>query len=75
VPGREPEREPDLIAQLDEQCRRLMNVLTGHSLRLAAERKLEGVSDAEFAKELGCGERTVERKLRSIRRLWEGLSD
>jgi DNA-binding NarL/FixJ family response regulator len=32
--------------------------------------KMEGQTNREIAEKLGCVEQTVERKLRSIRRLW-----
>jgi DNA-directed RNA polymerase specialized sigma24 family protein len=34
------------------------------------ERRMEGRTNREIAERLGCVEHTVERKLRSIRRLW-----
>jgi hypothetical protein len=34
------------------------------------ERRMEGRTDHEIAARLGCVEHTVERQLRSIRRIW-----
>ena len=36
-----------------------------------AQGKLEGRRNAEIARQLGCSERTVERKLQVIRRVWD----
>jgi DNA-directed RNA polymerase specialized sigma24 family protein len=40
-------------------------------LRNVALRKVEGYSNEEIAAQLGCGLRTVERRLRLIRGIWE----
>ncbi len=62
---------PELAAEITEQVRRLMDLLPQDSLRVIAQRKLEGYDNPEIAAELDCGLRTVERKLRLIRSLWE----
>jgi DNA-directed RNA polymerase specialized sigma24 family protein len=67
--GREP--TPELAAQLGEQWRRLLEGLGDDELRRVARWKLEGYSTEEMAARLGCVPRTVERKLRVIRGLWE----
>jgi DNA-directed RNA polymerase specialized sigma24 family protein len=66
-----PQRGPDFEAQLVEQRRVLLDSLGDPQLRAVAEWKLEGFTSAEIAARLGCAERTVERKLRVIRRLWQ----
>jgi len=55
-----------------EQLQNLLQTLAEQSPSLAtiAVRKLEGCTNAEIAAELGCQERTVERKLRIIRSVW-----
>ena len=53
-----------------EECRRLLEGLGDESLRAVARWKMEGWTNREIAARLGCVEHTVERKLRSIRRLW-----
>jgi DNA-directed RNA polymerase specialized sigma24 family protein len=65
-----PEPTPELAAQLDEQCRRLLDRLDDNALRAVARRKLEGYTNQEIAAQLGCVVQTVERKLRRIRGLW-----
>ena len=61
---------PDTIVELREVTAHLMAQLENDSLRLVAQRKLEGYTNAEIAKELGSGLRTIERKLMRIRSNW-----
>jgi DNA-directed RNA polymerase specialized sigma24 family protein len=69
VIGREP--TPEFAAQVAEECERRLEALGDPVLRDVALAKMEGHSNAEIARRLGCIERTVERKLRTIRNLWE----
>jgi DNA-directed RNA polymerase specialized sigma24 family protein len=71
VIGREP--TPEFAAQVAEECGRLLQALGDEQLRDIARWKMEGHTNAEIAGKLGCLERTVERKLRVIRGLWEGV--
>jgi DNA-directed RNA polymerase specialized sigma24 family protein len=68
VPGREA--APEFVAQVNEQLRRLLDVLGEPQLRQIAWWKLEGHANEEIAARLDCALRTVERKLRRIRQLW-----
>jgi DNA-directed RNA polymerase specialized sigma24 family protein len=68
--GREP--DPAFAAQVAEECEKLLMKLGDASLRLIAVRKMEGYTNEEIAKELGCSLVTVERRLRLIRREWDG---
>jgi DNA-directed RNA polymerase specialized sigma24 family protein len=70
--ARDPAPSPEFAAQVADEYRRLLKLLGDDSLRSVALWKMEGYTNAEIAKRLGCVEATVERKLRSIRRLWEG---
>jgi DNA-directed RNA polymerase specialized sigma24 family protein len=65
------EATPDLAAQMTDQCRRLLDRLGDETLRSVATWKMEGYTNAEIARKLGCVEQTVERKLQRIRRHWE----
>lgn len=65
---------PDFAAQCAEEFRRLLDRLPDPSLRAVAVLKFEGYSGDEVARHLGCGLRTVERKLLLIRRLWSETS-
>jgi DNA-directed RNA polymerase specialized sigma24 family protein len=68
VVGREP--TPAFAAEVAEECRRLLHGLGDTELRTVAVAKMEGHSNAEIARRLGVVERTVERKVRVIRKLW-----
>ena len=65
-----PEPSPAFAAQVAEECGRLLDLLTDPELRSIALWKLEGYTAEEIAGKLGCVPRTVERKLRVIRGLW-----
>ena len=67
--GDEP--TPEFAAQLAEGCRRLLDGLGEEGLRAVALAKMEGYTNAEIAGRLGCVVTTVERRLKSIRRIWE----
>jgi DNA-directed RNA polymerase specialized sigma24 family protein len=66
--AREP--SPEFAALLDEEYRRLFDRLDDDGLRQIAVWKMEGESNQEIAQRLGCGLRTVERKLGVIRAVW-----
>jgi DNA-directed RNA polymerase specialized sigma24 family protein len=66
--GREP--TPEFAVQIAEECQRLLDRLGDDGLRAVALWKMEGYTNEEVAARLGCVPRTVERKLRTIRRLW-----
>jgi len=66
-----PEPTPAFAAQVAEECHRLLERLDSPELRDVALRKVEGYGNEEIAAQLGCGLRTVERRLRLIRSIWE----
>ncbi len=61
---------PQFAAMMSENVSRLFAVLDP-TQRQVAQGKLEGLENAEIARQLGCSERTVERKLQVIRRIWD----
>ena len=61
---------PEFAAEVADECRKLLEVLGDESLRRVAIAKMEGYTNRQIAEQLGCIEQTVERKLRSIRRIW-----
>ena len=69
VVGQEP--SPEFAAQVTEQCERLLASLDDALLRSVALWKMEGFTNEEIAAKLGRTPRTVERKLRLIRSIWE----
>jgi DNA-directed RNA polymerase specialized sigma24 family protein len=66
--GTEP--TPEFAAQVAEEWRRVLDALPDAELRQIAVWKMEGHTTEEVAARLGCVPRTVERRLRLIRRLW-----
>jgi DNA-directed RNA polymerase specialized sigma24 family protein len=68
VLSREP--TPEFSAMVAENCARLMERLDAGP-RQIAQLKLEGYTNREIAERLGCGLRTVERRLELIRRTWD----
>jgi IS30 family transposase len=54
-----------------EECELLLDRLGSAELRLIALWKMEGDTTLEIAAKLRRAPRTVERKLRAIRTLWE----
>jgi DNA-directed RNA polymerase specialized sigma24 family protein len=70
IAGAEP--SPDFVAEMAEECRRLLGRLDDETLRSLVMWKMEGYTNEEIAVKLRCVPRTVERKLRLIRAIWEG---
>jgi len=68
VLGREP--TPELACMVADDCRRLLDRLRDPTLRQVATLTLEGYGTADIARQLGCLQRTVERKLNAIREIW-----
>jgi DNA-directed RNA polymerase specialized sigma24 family protein len=66
------EPTPELAAIVADQCEHLLDRLNDDTLRRVATWRMEGYSVEEIAANLGVVPRTVERKLRVIRELWEG---
>ena len=60
---------PEFAARVAEESDRLLAVLDSE-LRQIAQRKLEGYTNADIARQLGRSERAVERKLHRIRLQW-----
>ena len=68
VVGAEP--SPEFAAIVVEECARRLQGLPDESLRQVARLKMEGYHNEEIAAQLGCGLRTVARKLEVIRKAW-----
>ncbi len=69
--SREP--SPDSAAIIADQVHELLDALPDMVLRQIAERRMDGLSNAEIAREMGCTVRTVERKLERIRMIWTNI--
>jgi DNA-directed RNA polymerase specialized sigma24 family protein len=70
--GREP--TPEFAAQVAEEYQLLLAQLSDPELEAVAVWKMEGYTNEEIAAKLDCTLRTVERKLRIIRGLWQRAS-
>ncbi len=68
VVGAEP--SPEFAAMVADECARRLQGLPDESLRQVALLKMEGYRNEEIAEHLGCGLRTVARKLEVIRKAW-----
>ena len=66
-----PEPTPEHAAQVAETWRRLFGRLRDPELEKVALLKMEGYGLGEIAARLGCVPRTVQRRLRLIRHIWE----
>ena len=67
----EKEPTPADVVRFTDDLERLLNRLEDSALKTVAVRRLEGYGIEEIATELGASTRTVERKLRLIRAIWE----
>lgn len=65
------EPTPELATIMAEQFRGLLDHLQDQDLKEIALAKMEGYTDEEIAQRRGCARRTIVRKLRVIRELWE----
>ena len=62
---------PELVALFEDECRWLLTRLEDPELTQLALLKLEGYSNDEIAVKLGRVVRSVQRKLETIRKIWE----
>jgi DNA-directed RNA polymerase specialized sigma24 family protein len=66
--GKEP--TPELAVTVADEVQRLLDALPKDNYRTIALKKLEGYSNVEIARSLGCSAKNVEYKLRNIRASW-----
>ena len=66
--GHEP--PPEMVVEIEEICRQLIDQLNDPLLKQMAALKLEGYDQAEIAQRVGCARRSVQRKLGLIRKVW-----
>lgn len=67
--SREP--DPEFAACVAEECQRLLHALGDAELQQVALWRMDGYTVAEIAERLGRAPRSVKRKLKMIRDLWE----
>jgi DNA-directed RNA polymerase specialized sigma24 family protein len=75
VKGRQ--QAPDILAEISESCAQLLGALPDDAMKRIVLLKFQGATNGAVASELNCTQRTVERKLERIRRMWveAGLHD
>ena len=61
---------PDLVVAMRESFQLLLEKLQDSELKEIALAKLDGLENAEIAGELNCSLRTIERRLKLIRKIW-----
>ena len=66
--GRAP--TPEFLVLMDEQYRCLLGLLANDGLKTIASSRVEGYTVAEIAANLSVSNRSVERKLSLIRKIW-----
>ena len=68
---------PDMVAEASEACSLLVDALPNDMMKRIVLLKFQGVPNPDVARELNCTERTIQRKLEGIRRIWveAGLHD
>lgn len=64
------QRSPDELAEISESCGQLLDALPDDTMKMIVLFKFQGCTNSEVANELQCTERTIERKLERIRRIW-----
>jgi RNA polymerase sigma factor (sigma-70 family) len=69
------EPDPESVAIIQDQFQNLLDSLPDPTLRQIALWRMDGLSNAEIARKLGCVVRTVERKIERIRLIWEEIGD
>lgn len=75
IAGNQP--PPDVQAEVSESCAQLLDAITDQTMKKIVLLKFQGSTNAEVADELKCTQRTIERKLERVRRIWieAGLHD
>jgi DNA-directed RNA polymerase specialized sigma24 family protein len=66
-----PEPSPEFAAQVAEECQLLIQRLPDAQLQAIALAKMDGYTNEEIARRVGCSLATVERRLSLIRKIWE----
>ena len=66
-----PDPTPEYAALVLEEFDQRLEQLGSSDLREIAVGKMDGLTNAEIAERRGCSQRTVERKLILIRRIWQ----
>ncbi len=65
-----PDGDPAVKVIAQDECARLLKLLDRREVRLVALLKVEGYTNTEIARQLGCTRRSVHRRLALIREVW-----
>ncbi len=66
---------PEVLAQFSDECEHLMNLLEDETVKAIALLRIEGYSVDEIARRVGCAKRSVERRLKLIRKTWSHAAE
>ena len=69
------EPNPETAVMIRDQFQVLLDSLSDPTLQQIALWRMDGLSNGEIARNMGCVVRTVERKIERIRLIWEEISD
>ena len=61
---------PDLLLSMQEECEKKLQSLQQEELKLVVMLKIEGYTNDEVAKSMGCMRRSIQRRLALIREIW-----
>lgn len=64
------QQSPDMLAEVSGSCAALFDAIPDETMKKIVLLKFQGATNGEVADELKCTERTIERKLERIRRIW-----
>lgn len=64
------QQTPDMLAEVSESCAQLLDAIPDETMKQIVLLKFHGATNGEVASELKCTQRTIERKLERIRRIW-----
>lgn len=68
---------PDVVVEVSESCDQLLQAIPDETMKQIVLLKFDGWKNAEVAEQLNRSERTIQRKLERVRRIWieAGLHD
>ena len=61
---------PDLVISMQEECERMLNLLGQDELKMVVLLKVEGYTNEEIGKAIGCTRRSVQRRLALVKNIW-----
>lgn len=71
----DPAASPAMLAEFQNECEHLLDLLDDEMLQTIAILRLEGYSVDEIAQRVSCAKRSVERRLNLIRSIWRSQTN